>query len=103
MSSFGNPISGLVKDRKLTEQELIRAIRIMIAAEYETIHLFTQLAETTDNELAIEVLTNIADEEKVHVGKFLRLLKELSPDEDKLYAEGAKEVEEEITLLNAMT
>ncbi|MBP2641070.1 MAG: Rubrerythrin [Firmicutes bacterium] len=48
MSSFGNPISGLVKDRKITEQELIRAIRIMIAAEYETIHLYTQLAETTE-------------------------------------------------------
>jgi hypothetical protein len=32
----------------------------------------------------------------VHVGEFLRLLYELSPDEDKMYAEGAKEVETEI-------
>ena len=55
-----------------------------------------QLAESTDNKLAIEVLTDIADEEKVHAGEFLRLLKELAPDEEKFYSEGAQEVEEEI-------
>ena len=38
----------------------------------------------------------IADEERVHAGEFLRLLKELDPDEEKFYAEGAEEVEEEI-------
>jgi rubrerythrin len=55
-----------------------------------------QLAESTDNELAIEVLKDIADEERVHAGEFLRLLKELASDEEKFYAEGAEEVEEEI-------
>jgi rubrerythrin len=34
--------------------------------------------------------------ERVHAGEFLRLLNELTPDETKLYAGGAKEVEEEI-------
>ncbi|MCK4916734.1 MAG: rubrerythrin [Candidatus Omnitrophica bacterium] len=96
MPDFGNPFSGLVKDRKLTKEELIRAIRFMVAAEYEAIQLYMQLAESTDNELAIEVLKDIADEEKVHAGEFLRLLKELAPDEEKFYLEGAKEVEEEI-------
>ena len=33
-------------------------------------------------------------------GEFLRLLKALAPDEEKFYAEGAKEVEEEIEKLN---
>jgi rubrerythrin len=55
-----------------------------------------QLAESTDNQLAQEVLKDIADEERVHAGEFLRLLKELAPDEEKFYIEGAKEVEEEI-------
>jgi rubrerythrin len=36
------------------------------------------------------------DEERVHVGEFLRLLRELAPDEEKFYAEGAKEVEKVI-------
>ena len=99
MPDFGNPFSGLAQDRKLTQEELIRAIRFMIAAEYEAVQLYMQLAESTDNKLAIEVLKDIADEERVHAGEFLRLLKELAPDEEKFYAEGAGEVEEEIEKL----
>lgn len=96
MPEFGTPFSGRAKDRKLTESELIRAIRFMVAAEYEAIQLYMQLAESTDNKLAIEVLKDIADEERVHAGEFLRLLKQLAPDEEKFYEEGAREVEEEI-------
>ncbi len=99
MPEFSSPFSGL-KERKLTHSELVRAIRYMIAAEYEAVQLYTQLAESTDNELAIEVLNDIANEEKVHAGEFLRLLKELAPDEYGFYEEGAKEVEEEIKKLD---
>ena len=99
MPEFGTPFSGLAKDRKVTEAELIRAIRFMVAAEYEAVQLYMQLAESTDNELAKHVLTDIADEERVHAGEFLRLLHELAPDEQKLYDEGAEEVEEEIEKL----
>ncbi|MDN5301410.1 MAG: hypothetical protein PWQ60_924 [Thermoanaerobacteraceae bacterium] len=98
MPDFGNAFSGLAKDRKLTEQELIRAIRFMVAAEYEAVQLYTQLAESTDNQLVIEVLKDIADEERVHAGEFLRLLDELAPDEKRFYAEGAREVEEILNL-----
>ena len=99
MPEFGTPFAVLAKERKLTREELIRAIRFMVAAEYEAIQLYMQLAESTDNKLAIEVLKDIADEERVHAGEFLRLLYELCPDEKKFYAEGAKEVEEEIEKL----
>jgi rubrerythrin len=68
----------------------------MVAAEYEAIRLYMQLAESTDNKLAVEVLKDIADEERVHAGEFLKLLRELAPDEEKSYAEGAKQVEEQI-------
>lgn len=100
MPDFGQPFSGLAKDRKISDQELIRSIRFMVSAEYEAIQLYMQLAESTDNKLAIEVLKDIADEERVHAGEFLRLLKELEPDEEKFYEEGAKEVEEEIEKLS---
>ena len=96
MPEFGSSFSGLANDRQLTDEELIRAIRFMIAAEHEAIQLYMQLAESTDNKLAIEVLKDIADEERVHAGEFLRLLRELAPDEEKFYAEGAEEVKEEI-------
>jgi rubrerythrin len=93
MAVFGSPFSGLANSRKLTNAELIRAIRFMIAAEFEATQLYMQLAESTDNKLAIDVLKDIADEERVHVGEFMRLLNELSPDEKKFYSEGADEVE----------
>ncbi len=95
MPDFGNPFSGKQSDRKLTHSELVRSIRFMVSAEYEAIQLYQQLAESTDNELAQKVLLDIADEEKVHAGEFLRLLKELQPDEEKFYQEGYQEVEEE--------
>ncbi|MEJ2705618.1 MAG: ferritin family protein [Sedimentisphaerales bacterium] len=96
MPEFGNPFSGLAKDRKLTDAELVRAIRLMIAAEYEAVQLYMQLAESTDNKLAAKALKEIADEERVHAGEFLRLLHELAPDEKKLYDEGAEEMQEMI-------
>jgi rubrerythrin len=96
MPVFGSPFSGSASDRKLTDEELIRAIRFMVAAEYEATQLFMQLAESTDNKLAAEVLKDIADEERVHAGEFLRLLHELAHDEEKFYAKGAGEVEEQI-------
>jgi len=99
MPGFGAPFSGLANGRKLTHQELVRAIRFMVAAEYEATQMYMQLAESTDNALAVTVLTEIANEERVHAGEFLRLLHELAPDEGRLYAEGAKEVEAEIAKL----
>jgi len=100
MPQFGSPFSGLANDRKLSNEELIRAVRFMVAGEYEAIQLYTQLAESTDNKLAAAVLREIADEERVHAGEFLRLIRKLAPDEDKLYAKGAKEVEDIIEKVN---
>ena len=88
------------EDRKLTHDELVRAIRFMISAEYEAIQLYQQLAESIDDKLSIEVLTDIANEEKVHAGEFLRLLHYLDNDEAGYYKEGAEEVEEEISKLH---
>ena len=96
MPVFGSPFSGLANNRKLTDEELIRAIRFAAAGEYEATQTYMQLAESIDNKLATKVLKSVADEERVHMGEFLRLLYELAPDEEKLYAMGAKEVEDEI-------
>lgn len=99
MPEFSNPFSGLKNGRTLTHAELVRTIRFMVAAEYEAIQMYQQTAESTDNELAKEVLIDIANEEKEHAGEFLRLLRELAPDEEKFYQEGYEEVEEMIQKL----
>ena len=96
MPEFSNPFSLLKNDRKLTHDELVRSIRFMIAAEYEAIQLYQQTAESTDNVLAKEVLIDIANEEKEHAGEFLRLLRELDPEEEGFYKDGYEEVEEMI-------
>jgi rubrerythrin len=94
MPDFGTPFAGLAHGSKLTHEELVRAVRFLVSAEYEAIQLYMQLAESTDNKLAIEVLKDIADEERVHAGEFLELLRHLAPDEERFYAEGAEEVRE---------
>ena len=50
--------------------------------------------------LSIEVLKDIANEEKVHAGEFMKLLYELAPDEQTFYAEGAAEVADIMKTLN---
>ena len=99
MPEFGHPFSGVAYGRKLTKQELVRAIRFLVAAEFEAVQLYMQLAESTDDELAKEVLVDIANEERIHAGEFLRLLRELDPEEFRFYEEGEREVEEIIEKL----
>lgn len=94
MPDFGSPFAGLASDRKLTHEELVRAVRFALAAEYEAVQLYTQLAESTDNGLAQAVLKDVANEEKVHAGEFLKVLYHLAPDEERFYAEGFREVDE---------
>lgn len=92
MPDFGNAHSTLRLDHKLDNAELIRAIRFFIAAEYEAIQMYMQVAEATDDELARKVLKSISDEEAVHAGEFLAVLKRLKPDEAEHYEKGAAEV-----------
>ena len=92
MPDFFNPFSGMVPDRKLTTEELIRAIRLDIAGELEAIHGYLAHAEATDNELAKAVLTDIANEERVHAGELQRLLAILA-GEDEYQQKGKLEVD----------
>lgn len=94
MPEFVNPFSGKVPERKLTLEELIRAIRLNLAAEEEAVHLYMAHANATDHPLAQKVLIDIANEERVHAGEFLRLLEILTGDEAKWLAEGRAEVDE---------
>jgi len=96
MTVFGSPLSRLFHDKKLTDAELIRAIRFMVAAEYDATQLYMKLVKLTDNQLAQKVIKDIADEERVHACEFLRLLFELAPYEKKFYVGGVKEFNQEI-------
>ena len=94
MPEFSNPFGSLVPDRKMTHEELIRAIRLNLAAEHEAIYLYMAHAEATDHPLAKEVLIDVANEEREHAGEFMRLLEILTGDEAEWLAEGRAEVDE---------
>jgi rubrerythrin len=94
MPQFINPFAGMVPARKMDREELIRALRQDHAAEEEAIHLYTAHADATDNPVAKKILLDIADEEKVHAGEFLRLIEMLTGDEGKFILEAAYEVDQ---------
>jgi rubrerythrin len=95
MAEFLDPFRGNLPNRPLNMGELVRAIRQDIVAEEEATFLYTAQAEASDNELARRVLLDIADEERVHIGEFSRLLSILTEgEEDRFLAEGAQEVNE---------
>ncbi len=93
MPEFLNPFSGVVP-RKMTKEELIRAIRLNIAAEHEAVHLYMAHADATDDAFARQVLTDIANEEREHIGEFMELLRRLAPDEAEYLEAGRREVVE---------
>jgi uncharacterized protein len=94
MPEFVNPFTGVVPGRKLTDSELLRALRLNISAEEEAVHLYMAHADATDNELAKKVLIDVANEERVHIGEFQRLINILAKDEEAFLNEGAEEVDE---------
>ncbi len=86
MPEFTNPFSGILPDRKLTAEELLRGLRLDLAAEHEAVHIYLAHAEATDHPLAKKVLIDIANEERVHAGEFARLIGIIAEDEDKFLA-----------------
>ena len=89
--SFTDPFPGLCKP--LNKADLIRALRLDLAAEEDAVSLYTAHADATSDPLARAVLTSIADEERVHAGEFIRLLQLLSGDENRFQLRGYEEVD----------
>lgn len=96
MPEFCTPFNTKKSDRKLTKEELIRAIRFSIASEYEAIQIYEELEESIDSQEAKKLLHEIAEDEKVHAGSFFYLLKVLDPGEDICYKKGITEAKEVI-------
>lgn len=93
MPNFANPFQANV-ERKLTKEELVQAVRLDIAGELEAIYLYDAHFQATDDEVAKKVLADIRDEEKVHIGELMTLLKILDPQEAEHFLSGEQEVQE---------
>jgi rubrerythrin len=93
MPQFSDPFIGNVP-RRMTEEELIRALRLALASEEEAVAIYTAQAEACANPLAKKVLLDIANEEREHAGEFQELLDRLAENEKELMNNGRREVEE---------
>ena len=93
MGAFPNPFPGNV-ERKMSNAELMQALRHDIAGELEAIFLYDAHVMATDDPLAKAVLADIRDEEKVHVGELTTLMRHLDPKEAALFLDGENEVKE---------
>lgn len=98
MPSFANPFAGNV-NRKMTNEELMQALRLDIAGELEAIYLYESHYLATDDPVAKAVLADIRDEEKAHMGELITLMRHLDPKETELFLEGEEEVLEELSEL----
>jgi len=78
-------------DPKDLDKEILRAA---IIAELDAVNLYEQMASMTKNETLMEVLLDIAREEKTHVGEFQTLLLKWDSEQEKELAEGKAEVDE---------
>ncbi|NPA97621.1 MAG: rubrerythrin [Crenarchaeota archaeon] len=87
-----NPLD--VAQRKLSKSGVAQALRLAIIGELDAINLYLQLAEAVDDESVRKVLEDIAEEEKVHVGELLELLKRFDEEQARALEEGREEVEE---------
>ncbi len=90
---FSNPF-GTMMPRKMTAEELARAIRQDIAAELDAVALYQAHIDATDDERAKKVLAHARDDEKEHVGEFLALLEILDPKQAEYIKKGKAEIAE---------
>lgn len=83
---FVKPIDGM------DERQTIRALRDATVNEQLAVQQYEAIADGTADEKVKEVVQDIANEEKVHIGELQALLKSLDPDEEKSLSEGEREV-----------
>ncbi len=79
-----------------SDTELASAIRKDIMAEQEAIALYQTHADATDNPQAKKLLTDIGEEEQVHVGELTKLLSMIQPKDDSLHDKGEEEAEDKV-------
>src|SRR2546423_13584341 len=87
-----SPFHSLVP-RKISKEELIRAIRLEIESELDAVNLYEAHIESTDDADAKKVLAFIAGEEKEHAAIFLALLRRLDGKLDEEMEVGAKKLD----------
>lgn len=71
-------------------------LRLSMTAELDAVNLYMRFADLASDESIREIMIDVADEEKVHVGEFQALLEDADENYEDKIGEGEDEVEEKI-------
>jgi rubrerythrin len=93
---FSDPYTGMVPQRKLNRAEILRALRIDVAAELDAINLYQAHIDAIDDERINAVIAHIRDEEKEHAAEFMQLINELDQVQAEKLANSKAEVQDAI-------
>lgn len=78
-------------DYKFDRNELLVEIRERLREEYDAINKYLSMVPHIGDQKIVDIIKDIANEEKVHVGELEAILYKLSPEEKSKVKEGMKE------------
>jgi len=83
----------IVLDDKITDEEILR---IAISAEQSAINLYSNLVKYAKSNKLKNVLKDITKEEKIHIGEFWAILRDIDIEELPSILNGISEINAEI-------
>ena len=84
-------ITKIDKEYYFDSNQLLVEIRQRLVEEYEAINNYLSMIPRVKEDWVVDIIKDIADEEKVHVGELEDILYKLNPEELKKVKEGMKE------------
>lgn len=75
-------------DGKIGPVQMRSALRLSIAAQEDAVSLYELIAISTDDPQIKKLMLDVANEQKVHVGQFKKLLNDRDPDNATKQQEG---------------
>jgi len=78
-------LEGVDFAKKLTDEEMSRVIRFILAFEDEAFQLYMHLMTSTDNDKISAVFKDIADDKRFQVTQLIRLLGELNTRQKQMH------------------
>ncbi len=91
MALLGDPFIATIS-KQLSPQELLQAIRADMAGELEAIIGYEAHAMACNDERVKQILIQIADDEKKHVGQLQQILHMLNPHEQQMFDQGQNKI-----------
>jgi len=97
MASIPDAFPGKKAGDPVSKQEIINAARLALIAEQEAIALYDRIAEIVPDEKVKGLMTDLSNEEQVHVGELLKLIASFDEDDPEKLIEGVKEAKDKLT------